>query len=102
LATGIGKIKIHDEPHPYSFDQKDAYFTKQYCKRHINYCEIDFFAGAIFPEACFRVGLANEGNGMRYQKATPEMFAETGRLKRDMGKNWHRDDARVVGHDNTV
>lgn len=100
LAKSVGQISIQDKP--YSFDRKDPSLTKKYCKKNINYAEVDFYVGGIQPEHHFQVDLIEGGNGLRYQKATPEMFGETARLKKDMGTKWHEDDTRVVAHDNTV
>lgn len=92
LATLMDNATIHDKPHPYSFDQKDSYFVKHYCHKNKNLVEVDFFAGACYDRCFYQVGLAKSGHVMRYQKATPVMFGETGHLKKVMGDKWHEDD----------
>lgn len=100
LAKTVGQVTIRDKP--YSFDRVDPWFTKQYCKKNINYAEVDFFVGGVQPEGFFQVDLVEDGNSLRYQKATPDMFGETSRLKKAQKSKWHSDDTRVVAHDNTV
>jgi len=66
-----------------------------------DYYEVDVLVGTPVREDSISLTLAPDGRQIHYKKATPEMFGEVDRMKKDMGGSYRRDHPRVLAHDAT-
>ena len=85
----------------YSFDQKVPFVVKKYCKNDEDVMELEYMCLPMEQE-CFKFSLSEDGLNASITVATPEVFGEEKRMKKQMGDKYKQNDPRAVAHKNVV